>query len=353
MSRSNHHLCSHELSKSPLLYCLTHLFCCNPCADTFNRWIFFDAYKECYNIIYSLTLKVSLGLHKLTIGIPTFNEGQNILNLLKALVTDTSKDYIISEIIISDDSSDNTPQIVDKFLRNSLLNVKFIHHRSRRGAAAPWNEIFERSTGDIIVLYDADIIVGRDCTQRLVSSIQGKIGLCASNPKPIQVKGLVAGASIFISDWLRSVRNNRLSQYTVMGRALSIRSDIARKISIPNDTVAIDLYIQCKVLECNSDVVYNDNAIVYFYPPNIISDFASQVLRAFSGHKQIRNCIERFKISLSPNVGLIEIIRNAIANPLGALSLLACCASVPFYKFKLKDTKSAKWHTAKSTKLRL
>lgn len=292
-------------------------------------------------------------MKKLTIGIPTFNEGQNILTLLKTLVTDTSKNYIISEIIISDDSSDNTPQIINKFLSDSFLNIKFIHHSTRRGAAAAWNEIFESSTGDIIVLYDADIMVGQNCTQQLVSSIQGKIGLCASNPKPIQVKGLVASASIFISDWLRLVRNNQLSQYTTMGRALSIRSDIARKISIPSDIIAIDLYIQCKVLEYNLDVVYNDNAVVYFCPPNNISDFASQMLRATNGHKQIRDCLERFNINLSPITGLMQILRNTVINPVGALSLIVCCAPIPFYKLKLEDTKSSKWHIAKSTKSRL
>jgi glycosyltransferase involved in cell wall biosynthesis len=289
-------------------------------------------------------------LQKVTIGIPTFNEGQNILNLLRALETDTSKDYVISEIIISDDSSDDTPQKVHRFLTNSSLNIKFIHHNNRRGAAAAWNEIFERSIGDIIVLYDADIIVGQGCTERLVSSIRGKTGLCASNPKPIQVRGIVAGASIFISDWLRSIRNNKLSQYTVMGRAMSIRSDIARKISIPNHIIAIDLYAQCKVLEYGLDVVYNDNAIVYFYPPTMISDFVSQVIRATNGHRQIRDCISRFKINLPENVRAIEIMRNMIINPFGGLSVIACCALIPFYKVKLKETNSAKWHTAKSTK---
>jgi hypothetical protein len=87
--------------------------------------------------------------------------------------------------------------------------------------------------------------------------------LCASNPKPTKVKGLAASASIFISNWLRAVRVKQLSQYTVMGRALSIQSEIAKKISIPKDTIALDLYLQCKVLEYGVDVVYNDNAVVY------------------------------------------------------------------------------------------
>ncbi len=294
--------------------------------------------------------KLILILLRVTIGIPTFDEEENISNLLKSLVADIPKDFIISEVIISDDSSDNTPEIVDEFVQNSSLNIKVMHHSYRRGAAAAWKEIFEKSVGDIIVLCDADLIVGKNCIRELVYAIQGKIGLCASNPTPVHIEGLVGRASTFISNWLRSVRKNRFSQYTTMGRALSIRSDIAKKITIPTDIIAIDLYLQCKVLEQEIDVLYNDNALVYFRPPNSMSDFTSQVIRAINGHKQIRDYVAKFKIDLSPSVALIEIIRNIILNPLGAISLVVCCALVPFYKFKLQDINSAKWHTAVSTK---
>ena len=287
---------------------------------------------------------------RVTVGIPTFNEEENISNLLKSLVADTPKDFIISEVIISDDSSDNTLEMVDKFAQNNSLNIKVMHHSCRRGAAAAWKEIFEKSIGDIIVLCDADVIVGKNCIRELVCSIQGKIGLCASNPTPVQIEGLVGRTSTFISNWLRSVRKTRLSQYTTMGRALSIRSEIAKKITIPTDIIAIDLYLQCKVLEQKIEVLYNDNAVVYFRPANSMSDFTSQVIRAINGHKQIRDYVGKFKIDLSPSDALIEIMRNITSNPWGAISLVACCVLVPFYKFKLQDINSAKWHTAESTK---
>lgn len=294
--------------------------------------------------------KLILTLLRVTIGIPTFNEQENILNLLRSIVADNSKDFIISEVVISDDSSDNTPEIVNEFAQSYSLNIKFMHHSYRRGAAAAWKEIFEKSIGDIIVLCDADVIVGKNCIRELVSSIQGKIGLCASNPTPVQIEGLVGRASTFISNWLRSVRKVRLSQYTTMGRALSIRSDIAKKIMIPTDIIAIDLYLQCKVLEQEIDVLYNDNAIVYFRPANSMSDFTSQVIRAINGHKQICDYVEKFKIDLPLSVALIEIIRNIILNPRGAISFVVCYALLHFYKLKLQDINSARWHTAESTK---
>ena len=287
---------------------------------------------------------------KVTIGIPTFNEEQNILAFLRSLETDTSNNQFISEIIISDDSSDNTPKIIDEFVKNSSMNIRFIHHHERRGAAAAWNEIFEESTGDIIILYDADIILGQNCTRELVSKLHGRVGLCASNQKPIRARNMIGRATTFISTWLQLVRTQGLSQYTVMGRALSICSNLAKKISIPNEIIAIDLYLQCKVLEHGFDVFYNENAIVHFYPANTMSDFISQVLRAVNGHHQIHKYTRRFKFQLSPNIALIETIRNISNDPSGALSVIACYMLIPFYIFKLKGINSSKWHIAKSTK---
>ena len=84
----------------------------------------------------------------------------------------------------------------------------------------------------------------------------------------------------------------------VMGRALAINSREAKKIEIPTNMIAIDLYLQCKILEMGRDIIYNDNAIVYFKPANNIHDLASQVMRAVNGHNQIEDYVSLFSIGL-------------------------------------------------------
>ena len=118
----------------------------------------------------------------------------------------------IFEVLISDDSSDNTPSLVRNFAQHSLLDIQLYHHDTRRGAAAAWNEILQRAAGDTVVLYDADTIPHPSCTEQLVSHIQENVGICASNSQPVQAAGIAGRASVFISKWLRSVRRARLSQ---------------------------------------------------------------------------------------------------------------------------------------------
>ncbi len=286
-------------------------------------------------------------MRTITVGIPSYNERQNIVNLLRAIEEQHTP---IFEVLISDDSSDNTPSLVHNFAEHSLLDIQLFHHDARRGAAAAWNEILQRAAGDIIVLYDADTIPHPSCTEQLTSHIQGNVGICASNSQPVQAAGIAGRASVFISKWLRSVRLARLSQYTVMGRALAINASEAKKIEIPTNIIAIDLYMQCKVLEMGRDVIYNDSAIVYFKPANNIHDLASQVMRAVNGHKQLEGYVSSWGIGLPRQVAIVHAIKNVAKDPLGALSVTIGYSMIPYYRSRLEHTDTAKWHTAASSK---
>jgi glycosyltransferase involved in cell wall biosynthesis len=318
-------------------------------------------------------------LKRITVGIPSFNEELNISRLLHSIIqlnklesddlknqnnsdykdygslrseTAGEKSFEIAEVIISDDSSDNTCHIVDEIAaQNPALNVKLIHHDSRRGVSAAWNEIFTNATGDVIVLYDADIIIEKNTTAFLVGSIRENIGLCASNSKPlVSKKSTITRASVFIADWLGTVRKNGLSQYTVMGRALSISSDAAKRITIPENVIALDLYVQCKVLEQGLGVRYNDNAVIYFKPPDNMFDFSSQIIRAMNGHKQIEYLVRSSCSRLSLKRGLLSTLETIAKDPKGALCLIYCYTVLPYYGQKLTDADSSKWYIAKSTK---
>ena len=286
-------------------------------------------------------------MRRITVGIPSYNERQNIVNLLRAIEEQQTP---IFEVLISDDSSDDTPGLVHNFAQHSLLDIQLFHHDSRRGAAAAWNEIFQRASGDTIVLYDADTIPHPSCIEQLTSHIQGNVAICASNSQPVQAAGVAGRASVFISNWLRSVRLARLSKYTVMGRALAINSGEAKKIEIPTSIIAIDLFVQCKVLEMGRDVIYNDSAIVYFKPANNLHDLASQVLRAVNGHKQIEGHVSSCGIDLPQQVVITHAVRNTVKDPLGALSVTIGYSLMPFYRSRLKHTHTVKWHTAASSK---
>lgn len=285
-------------------------------------------------------------------GIPSFNEEKNILNLLQSVIKQKSEHFEICEIIISDDSSDNTARLIEDFaIYNSLqASIRCLHHSSRMGVGNAWNEIFQNAKGEVIVMYDGDVIPNKDSIHEMLSVLDGRVALTISNSEPTKSVSIAGRAAIYVSSWLRSVRNKRLSQYTAIGRGLSIRANIAKQIAIPSDIIAVDLYLECKVLEFNLGVAYNDRSVVYFCPPGTIADFNSQVLRSLIGHKQIRHCIEKFNIRLPLKVALRQTVRVFLSDPLGALAVAACYLLLPYHKYKLKGLDSSKWQIAESTK---
>lgn len=290
-------------------------------------------------------------MNEISIGIISFNEQKNILNLLGSLKSQRiPHPFHLKEVIICDDSSDNTPTLIRSFAKaNSDLCIYLFHNKTRNGAAKGWDMIFRQSSGDILVLYDADIILDENCTFNLVKNISNNsIGLSASNPQPINPENIYGRAARFISNWLRNIRKQGLTQYTVMGRALAIRDDIAKKIFIPANIIAIDLFIQDEVLKFNEKVKYVDDAKVFFKTPSTLFDFLSQVLRADHGHKQISLVCTK---KLSKIVNLKTSISCFIGDPLGGLALIYCYSFLPYHKIKHSvRVSSPKWDVATSTK---
>jgi glycosyltransferase involved in cell wall biosynthesis len=287
-----------------------------------------------------------------TVGIPSFNEEKNILNLLQSVIKQKSEHFEICEIIISDDSSDDTARLIEEFATDNSpqASIRCLHHSSRMGVGNAWNEIFQNAKGEVIVMYDGDVIPNKDSIHEMLSVLDGRIALTISNSEPTKSVSVAGRAATYVSSWLRSVRNKRLSQYTAIGRGLSIRANIAKQIVIPSDIISVDLYLECKVLEFNLGITYNDRSVVYFCPPGTIADFNSQVLRSLIGHKQIRHCIEKFNIRLPLEVALRQTVRVFLSDPLGALAVAGCYLLLPYHKYKLKGLDSSKWYIAESTK---
>ena len=189
-------------------------------------------------------------MNQISIGIISYNEEKNIVNLLNSIKCQYLGKFLIKEIIISDDSYDKTPFLIKEFIKkNPQLLIRLFHHNERRGAYAAWNEIFKEATGDYLVLYDADVILAQKATYNLVNGFSSEIGLCAGNPQPIEIINIYGRATKFISTWLQNVRKVGLTQFMVMGRGLAIRQDLAKVITISENIIAIDYFLQLKVLE--------------------------------------------------------------------------------------------------------
>lgn len=105
---------------------------------------------------------------RLSIIFAAYNEARVIEEKLRSIVdSDYPKERL--EVWVGDDaSSDATAQIVREFSRNHAF-IQLVSFTARTGKPAIVNRLAERSTGEVLVMTDANVMFAPDCLRRLAS----------------------------------------------------------------------------------------------------------------------------------------------------------------------------------------
>ncbi len=91
---------------------------------------------------------------KVSIVTPTYNEKDNIERLANGLFEDC-QDYDVELIIVDDNSPDGTGDIVDRLSKE--YPIKVVHRAGKLGLSSAVLAGFDKASGDIIGVIDADL----------------------------------------------------------------------------------------------------------------------------------------------------------------------------------------------------
>jgi dolichol-phosphate mannosyltransferase len=97
--------------------------------------------------------------NRLSIILPTYNESQNIVNMLDAIKNVLPYDLYAEIIIVDDNSPDGTGKIVEEHIKKNKeqkISFKVIHRINKRGLSSAILDGIKTSTGKIIVVMDSD-----------------------------------------------------------------------------------------------------------------------------------------------------------------------------------------------------
>ncbi|MFA9289406.1 MAG: glycosyltransferase family 2 protein [Weeksellaceae bacterium] len=293
-----------------------------------------------------------------TIGIVALNEEDNIEKMFQSLFTQKKETYTLDKILlISDGSTDDTVQIV-----KSLANPKVVVHeyRLRIGKSQHLNTLFQKSESDIIVLFDADILLANPVViDNLIKPLIDKPNTMyvGGNPQPIAGTTLIekaVNASFVAYDQIRTVHNNRNTPYGCDGRILALKKEFYKKVVVPEDMIANDnfMYFVCNKL--GYDFEHVRDAIVYFRSPATLRDHLRQNKRFIAARKRMLRIFTPQTVAAAYAIPITYkfqyIFPQLIKHPILALTIFIVnlyCLHRALIEEKLM---TAKWAIAETTK---
>lgn len=215
---------------------------------------------------------------KITVGIPAYNEAENIGNLLEALLAQKLQNgaSLCQVLVISDGSTDATPVVVSRWMKQDS-RVELCELPKRFGKPTAVNEAFRLTRGDVIVLLDADTVPIGD---RFLSAITKQFennpeaGLIAAIGIPLPPESLVGRAAVFSSNMRRRLIGIR--PYFAFNVALAVSVKTLKYLRLPAKIIGDDAYLYFKTKSQGLKTIVSQNARILYREPQTLRDFIIQ-----------------------------------------------------------------------------
>jgi dolichol-phosphate mannosyltransferase len=113
---------------------------------------------------------------KVSIIIPTYNESENIIQVLKSIGEHIPKDIATEAIVVDDDSPDGTGKIVEDYITDAHneigYTIEVIHRKTKSGLSSAILDGIQHSTGETVVIMDSDFSHPPKIIPQLVEEIK-------------------------------------------------------------------------------------------------------------------------------------------------------------------------------------
>jgi len=264
-------------------------------------------------------LREPADLPRMSVLVPAYNEEKVIRTTLEALLATNYPDKEI--IAIDDGSKDGTLRIMSEYKDR----VKVIH-KENGGKASALNAGMLYATGSVIVILDADTIIGNSALRHIAKSF--------ANENVVAVAGNIKIRNrINILTWCQALEY--LSGIQIMRRGLDYfgaitivpgalgafrKSKLEEAGSYHKETLVEDFDATIKVLRSGMVVSGNNSAIAYTQAPQKLHDFYKQRKRWYRGNLQVLR--RHSDILLNPRFGYLQ----KFSYPLMAIHMLV----IPF-----------------------
>jgi glycosyltransferase involved in cell wall biosynthesis len=286
-----------------------------------------------------------------TIGIPAYNEGCNIVNLLESIIQQESFNYILEKIIVlSDASSDETEQKTIQFARKDK-RVMLLTNSNRSGKAHCLNKLHELNKSDLLLTMDGDVVFsGKHDLEQMVAVFQQdkKALVVAARQLPVNdAKGFIAKAlytNYLIWTRMKESVNHGENIFTLTGSASLLKKSFAKSLVYPAGTINDQTYLYLSARKkkgyrfCNTATILQRSVATFI-------DFRSAYFRSEQESKALR------KYSTIPWLNKFSsIFLEILRSPFYAISAVFLNLFVKFFPYEDALQQKGMWTMAVSTK---
>jgi poly-beta-1,6 N-acetyl-D-glucosamine synthase len=260
-----------------------------------------------------------------SVVVPAYNEEVLIRRTLASLV---ECDYPAKEIIVIDDGSkDRTFQIVNDFAaEHNTQGCKFILAKKENGGkASAINFALRYATGEVVVVVDADSIIGRDALRDMVKHFNDRTVVAVGG----NVKVLNRWNTITRCQALEYVVGINLLKraFDIFGVVMIVpgalgafrKSVLLERGSYDPDTLTEDFDATVKALKSGNSVQANTDALSYTEAPTTVKDLYKQRLRWNRGNLQTmlkhRDVMKNGKFGMLHDYGFPAVLLSMIISP--------------------------------------
>ena len=100
------------------------------------------------------------GQAQVSIIIPTYNESENIIQVLKSIGEHLLEDIVTEAIVVDDNSPDGTGKVVEEYINDAQnkagYSVNIMHRKAKGGLSSAILDGIQHSSGATVVVMDSD-----------------------------------------------------------------------------------------------------------------------------------------------------------------------------------------------------
>ncbi|MEM6845592.1 MAG: glycosyltransferase family 2 protein [Bacteroidota bacterium] len=217
-----------------------------------------------------------------TIVIAAYNEAGFIEEKIRnTLELDYPPDKL-QVVIVTDGSTDNTPDIVRQY-----SEVKLLHQPERRGKIAAVHRTMKEVNTPVVIFTDANTYLNPEVIRNIVYHYRNpRVGGVAGEKRiHVEEKDSASGAGEgFYWEYESTLKTWDAELYSVVGAAgelFSVRTELYE--DIPQDTIIEDFYLTLRIAQKGYRIAYEPNAYALEGPSALIKEELKRKIRIAAG----------------------------------------------------------------------